>query len=72
MGGLIGYRAGKTTRFLTMYRLRLALVALWLIPATGFAQDFSGLARIDASQSSITDHAVDGVQIDLQLSQGVP
>ena len=55
-----------------MNRLRLALVALWLTPATGFAQDFSGLARIDASQSFITDHAVDGVQIDLHLSQGVP
>ncbi len=55
-----------------MNRLRQALVALWLIPTAGFTQEFSGLARVDASQSTITDHAVDGVQFDLHFSQGVP
>ena len=48
------------------------LVALWLLPAAAFAQEFSGLARIDASESAITDLGRHGVQIDLQLSLGVP
>jgi N-acetylmuramoyl-L-alanine amidase len=52
--------------------LRFALAAVWLIPTAGFAQEFSGLARVDASQSAITDHQRYGVQIDLHLSQGVP
>ncbi|MFT4962012.1 MAG: N-acetylmuramoyl-L-alanine amidase [Paracoccaceae bacterium] len=55
-----------------MNRFRQVLVALWLLPTAAFAQDFSGLARIDASQSAIIDLGRDGVQIDLQLSLGVP
>jgi N-acetylmuramoyl-L-alanine amidase len=55
-----------------MNRLLQALVALWLIPAAGFSQEFSGLARVDASKSSISDYAIGGAKIDLYLSQGVP
>lgn len=55
-----------------MNRFLMALVAVWLIPAVVTAQEFSGLARIDASQSSIADFGRDGVQIDLHLSLGVP
>ena len=36
------------------------------------AQEFSGLARLDADQSRITGDGESGVRIDLYLSQGVP
>jgi len=51
------------------------LCVFWglLIPALPVvAQEFSGLARVDAGKSRITDRGIDGVQIDLILSQGVP
>lgn len=55
-----------------MSRLLAAIVAIWAMTGVVMAQDFSGLARIDATQSSIRDKGRDGVQIDLHLSQGVP
>ncbi|MFD3189070.1 N-acetylmuramoyl-L-alanine amidase [Sedimentitalea sp. HM32M-2] len=57
-----------------MSRLLAALAALWLIAGAGAAaaQNFSGLARIDAANSRISETGRDGVQIDLFLSQGVP
>ncbi len=48
------------------------LLALLVAALPVGAQDFSGLARIDAENSRITDRGSDGVQIDLSLSQGVP
>lgn len=54
-----------------MSRILHGLAALWLITGAAQAQDFSGLARIDAAQSAITDQGK-SVQIDLHLSQGVP
>lgn len=55
-----------------MNRLFKALVAFWLIPAAGFPQEFSGLARVEAAKSSIVDDTNGGARIDLHLSQGVP
>ncbi|WP_176228680.1 N-acetylmuramoyl-L-alanine amidase [Roseovarius litorisediminis] len=53
-----------------MIRIFLALMLCgWALMAP--AQDFSGLARLDAAQSAITDTR-GGVQIRLRLSQGVP
>jgi N-acetylmuramoyl-L-alanine amidase len=51
-----------------MIRIVLAVMA-FAKPA--FAQDFSGLARIDHANSSIADTR-DGMQIDLALSQVIP
>jgi len=59
-------------------RLIPVLTALWVLIASGVpvvpvaAQEFSGLARIDAIQSQIVSHGPDGVRIDLSFSQGVP
>lgn len=53
-----------------MHRLLAAMILICLAPITS-AQDFSGLARLDAPQSQIQDLRK-GVQIDLALSQGVP
>ena len=59
-------------------RLIPVLTALWVLIASGVpvvpvaAQEFSGLARIDATQSQIVSHGPDGVRIDLSFSQGVP
>lgn len=47
-------------------------MALFWWPIAAHAQELGGLARIDASQSSIKDGAGGAVQIDLHLSQGVP
>jgi len=58
-----------------MSRQIAVLFVLWglLVPAPPVAaREFSGLARIDAGQSLISDRGNDGVQIDLTLSQGVP
>jgi N-acetylmuramoyl-L-alanine amidase len=65
-----------------MKRILAAIVAFWVMTGwlmTGWAmtgvaqaQEFSGLARIDAARSAITDLKGDGVQIELFLSQGVP
>lgn len=51
-----------------MIRLFAAFV---LLAGPAFAQDFSGLARIDNVDSAITDTR-DGMVVDLQLSQVVP
>jgi N-acetylmuramoyl-L-alanine amidase len=52
--------------------MMIRLVFACILAATpSFAQDFSGLARIDQANSAITDTR-DGLQIDLQLSQVVP
>jgi len=56
-------------------RLISVLSAVWLLIASGLpgaAQEFSGLARIDAAQSQIISLGDDGVRIDLSFSQGVP
>jgi len=55
-----------------MNRILRIIGALWFLTGTASAQDFSGLARIDADQSAIIDLGGDGVQIDLHMSQGVP
>jgi N-acetylmuramoyl-L-alanine amidase len=58
-----------------MNRQIAAFCAFWALLGAGLpaaAQQFSGLARIDAAQSRITDYGKDGVQIQLSLSQGVP
>lgn len=55
-----------------MIRLCTALAALWLLTAAATAQSFSGVARVDAAQSRITDDGWSGARIDLALSQGVP
>lgn len=51
-----------------MIRL-IAFVLLWSNAA--FAQDFSGLARVDQVNTQIVD-IQDGLQVDIQLSQAVP
>ena len=47
------------------------IATMWLMASPAFAQDFSGLARIDQAQSAITDTR-DGMQIELALSQVIP
>lgn len=44
----------------------------WGGPGASRAETFSGLARIDAEQSRITEAGRRDVQVDLRLSQGVP
>lgn len=53
-----------------MYRF-LAAVMMMCLASVSTAQEFSGLARLDASQSQFKDIRK-GVEIDLSLSQGVP
>jgi len=55
-----------------MNRFLSALLVGCVLSAPAWAQEFSGLARIDPAQSQITDARADKVQIDLSLSQGVP
>ncbi len=58
-----------------MNRLLPTLIATWVLlmaPHPGKAQDFSGLARIDATQSRITAQGKNDVRLQLALSQGVP
>ena len=55
-----------------MSRFFAVLATLWALSCPVMAQEFSGLARIDAAQSRIADHGKNGVQITLSLSQGVP
>ena len=54
-----------------MSRLFALLSALFLT-STAMAQDFSGLARIDANKSQLSDARRGGVSLELALSQGVP
>ena len=54
-----------------MSRLLSILAAIFLT-STAMAQDFSGLARIDASESQLRDARHGGVTLTLSLSQGVP
>lgn len=54
-----------------MSRLFALLAALFL-NSTAMAQDFSGLARIDANKSQLSDARRGGVSLELALSQGVP
>ncbi|MBT8156133.1 N-acetylmuramoyl-L-alanine amidase [Epibacterium ulvae] len=54
-----------------MKNLLGALGAVFLLGGLAFAQEFSGLARVDATQTSATDTRGGG-QIELSLSQGVP
>jgi N-acetylmuramoyl-L-alanine amidase len=51
-------------------RICLALV-IWLVAGWAAAQEFSGLARLDVTQSRVAE-AGDGVDITLYLSQPVP
>ncbi len=46
-------------------------LGLWVLCGTALAQDLSGLARVDPTESRITD-AGDGAELVLTLSQGVP
>ena len=55
-----------------MSRIWAGLALVWLTAWPGMAQEFSGLARIDAGQSRIADDNGAGVRIELALSQGVP
>lgn len=59
-----------------MYKIFLFLLALALNPvlppAGAQAQEFSGLARVDMSNSKITDGWWGRVQVDLHMTQGVP
>ena len=48
----------------------LALCGICQTPA--IAQEFTGLARVDAAQSQVVDGPRDAVRLDLHLSQGVP
>jgi N-acetylmuramoyl-L-alanine amidase len=51
--------------------LRMLITLLMLCAAPSFAQDFSGLARLNIGQSQVRDEAGDLV-VDLYLSQAVP
>lgn len=53
-----------------MIRTLLAFM-LWGLACAAPAQEFSGLARLDAEASTITDHG-EGIRLNLMLSQGVP
>lgn len=50
----------------------LAFLCATLWSSVAFAQEFSGLARLDVAQSHITDSGRDSVDIELALSQGIP
>ena len=52
-----------------MIRVLALLLALW--PVAAFSQDFSGLARLDASESRVED-TWSGLVVDLEISQPVP
>ncbi|SHJ91770.1 N-acetylmuramoyl-L-alanine amidase [Shimia gijangensis] len=54
-----------------MSRFFSTLMAIFLAGAA-LAQDFSGLARIDADKSHLSDARRGGVSLELALSQGVP
>lgn len=56
------------SRFLRM----MAFAGATLLATTVVAQDFSGLARLDLSESQIVDDGKRRASIDLALSQGVP
>lgn len=49
-----------------------ATLALLLLSCAAQAQDFSGLARIDASKSHLQEQRRGAVELELALSQGVP
>ncbi|KUJ80787.1 N-acetylmuramoyl-L-alanine amidase [Ruegeria marisrubri] len=55
-----------------MSRIFIIFTLLWAWTSGVIAQEFGGLARIDAEKSHITDAGRDGVQLQLALSQGVP
>ena len=50
----------------------ITAIAILLLTSAVWAQDFGGLARIDAAKSRITDAGRHAAEIDLHLSQGVP
>ncbi|KIC09990.1 N-acetylmuramoyl-L-alanine amidase [Leisingera sp. ANG-M1] len=54
-----------------MGRLFKLTALIWMLAAGAWAQGFSGLARIDADTSRVTD-AWQGAEVSLGLSQGVP
>ncbi|MEX0303542.1 MAG: N-acetylmuramoyl-L-alanine amidase [Leisingera sp.] len=54
-----------------MGRLLSFITLIWLLAGAAWAQGFSGLARIDAEASKVTD-AGGGAEVALGLSQGVP
>ncbi len=55
-----------------MSRVFFTALAVCIGVSTAAAQEFSGLARVDALTSAVTDQGRDAVQLDLHLSQGVP
>lgn len=63
----MGYRAVRV-----ISRILTVLAAIWAFAGIVTAQEFSGLARIDADRSRIVEAGRRDVQIYLHLSQGVP
>lgn len=55
-----------------MSRFFKAIVVLWVMANTAVAEEFTGLARIDAARSTVSDNGRRGLSVDLFLSQGVP
>lgn len=54
-----------------MRRFLIFLATIWAMASGVAAQEFSGLARVDAATSGVSDKG-EGVQLDLGLSLGVP
>jgi N-acetylmuramoyl-L-alanine amidase len=55
-----------------MSRILTCIAFLGLMVSPAVAQEFSGLARINADQSHVSDEGRKGVEVTLNLSQGVP
>ncbi|WP_164658570.1 N-acetylmuramoyl-L-alanine amidase [Tropicibacter sp. Alg240-R139] len=55
-----------------MSRILTSIALIGWMAGAGLAQEFSGLARIDPDQSSVSDEGRKGVAVTLELSQGVP
>lgn len=55
-----------------MSRLLMTLAVMMLMAGAAVAQNFSGLARVNAEGSRVVDAGRKGVEVTLDLSQGVP
>jgi len=53
-------------------RAFLTAIVMWIMALPAFAQDLSGLARVDMTASTITDGWFGGTDLTLALTQGVP
>ena len=56
----------------TKMRALFTAILMWVMAIPAFAQDLSGLARVDMATSSIKDGWFGGTDVTLGLSQGVP